>query len=78
MQITFGRLALWGYDVDIHRRGYTQRRRFASPKYPIVLTEHHPEYISEEQMDTSMTTNCRVVLDVSGSKRFLLDHCTTP
>ena len=41
-----------GYDVDIytdedvHREGVSLLK-----KYPIVLTGHHPEYMSEEQMD---------------------------
>ena len=33
-------------DEDVHREGVSLLK-----KYPIVLTGHHPEYISEEQMD---------------------------
>ena len=41
-----------GYDVDIYTDEDVQREGVnLLGRYPLVLTGHHPEYISEQQMD---------------------------
>ena len=40
-------------DEDVHKEGASLLN-----KYKIVLTGHHPEYMSEQQMNATMTIKC--------------------